>query len=79
MLDLICSQYALGTLNKIPHRWKFVDPIEKYWEKHGGEIPLYPAGSDGTEEAMEMKLEHLNSVCSLPIVNELSSNIEEKA
>ena len=80
LLDAMAGDSTLfARSDAVEAGWKFVDPIEKYWEKHGGEIPLYPAGSDGTEEAMEMKLEHLNSVCSLPIVNELSSNIEEKA
>ena len=57
--------------------WKFTDPILEFWKKSNEPIPIYPAGSEGTKEGVDLRLEHSSASCQLPIKNELSSALND--
>ncbi len=59
--------------------WKFVDPIIAHWKRSPSKPALYPCGSDGPTEAVNMKLEHSASSCALPLANALTSNLDGRA
>jgi glucose-6-phosphate 1-dehydrogenase len=52
ILDTMRGDATLFTRDdEVEAQWRIIDPILEGWEKDEGELPTYPAGSQGPEEA----------------------------
>jgi glucose-6-phosphate 1-dehydrogenase len=55
ILDVMRGDATLFTRNdEVEGQWRVIDPILERWEAEDGELPTYPAGSAGPEEANEL-------------------------
>jgi glucose-6-phosphate 1-dehydrogenase len=52
LMDAMRGDATLFTRNdEVEAQWRVIDPIIERWESEDGELPTYPAGSAGPEEA----------------------------
>jgi len=79
LLDAMCADSTLFARSDVLEGgWKFIDTIIAHWRKLGAEgLSYYAAGAEGTQEGINLMLEHSGASCALPIKNELSAPLPD--
>ena len=57
ILDAMRGDATLFTRNdEVDEQWRIIDPVVQAWQQDGGNLPKYPAGSQGPPEASSILL-----------------------